>query len=281
MNIADMIETYLGLGYEPDDARATLCQDIVLKAIAESSLSSNITIKGGVVMRGLTKNVRRATQDMDIDFIRYSLSDGSIDGFIKLLNCLDGISFKRIGRIQELNQQDYKGKRVIIIISDSDGNAIESKIDLGVHKHLEIKQEEFCFDIAFDNEGASLLINTREQMFSEKLRSLLKFGQFSTRYKDIYDMYYQCGKMDEEKLEKCFHSYIFDDPGMQDEYMLFDGIHEAIISEEDWKRAAKKRKKTGIKPPKKHKLEHEHILSGILICPVCGRGMYGNVNRRF
>ena len=39
------------LGYEPDDARARVCQDVILKAISESKLSENITIKGGVVMR--------------------------------------------------------------------------------------------------------------------------------------------------------------------------------------------------------------------------------------
>ena len=99
---------------------------------------------------------------------------------------------------------------------DSSGNLIESKIDLGVHKHMEIEQEEYCFDIAFDNEGASLLINTREQMFTEKLRSLLKFGTFSTRYKDVYDMYYQCEKMDETKLIQCMQTFIFDDPGMRE-----------------------------------------------------------------
>ena len=31
---------------------------------------------------------------------------------------------------------------------------------------------------------------------------------------------------------------------------------------------------------KTHSLEHEHILSGIIKCPVCGSGMYGNVNRK-
>ena len=41
----------------------------------------------------------------------------------------------------------------------------------------------------------------------------------------------------------------------------------------------KKRKKTGHKSDKKHKLEHEHLLSGILKCPVCGANLYGNVNR--
>lgn len=66
----------------------------------------------------------------------------------------------------------------------------------------------------------------------------------------------------------------------QDEYMLNDGIHEAIISEEDWQLAQQKRKQTGVGHAKVHSLEHEHILSGIIRCPICGSGMYGNVNRK-
>ena len=52
----------------------------------------------------------------------------------------------------------------------------------------QIEQEEYCFDITYDDEGAGLLINSNEQMLSEKLRSLLKFGTFSTRFKDIYEL---------------------------------------------------------------------------------------------
>jgi len=52
----------------------------------------------------------------------------------------------------------------------------------------QIEKEEYCFDIAYDDEGASLLINSNEQMLSEKLWSLLKFGTFSTRFKDIYEL---------------------------------------------------------------------------------------------
>lgn len=66
----------------------------------------------------------------------------------------------------------------------------------------------------------------------------------------------------------------------QENYMLNDGIHEAIISEEDWLLAQKKRQQTGISHEKVHSLEHEHILSGILKCPLCGSSMYGNVNRK-
>lgn len=219
MNLREMTVKIQEMGYDVADARARVCQDIILKAIARSPLSRNVTIKGGVVIRSMTGNVRRATQDMDIDFIRYSLSDDSIDLFIKRINCLQGVDIIRIGKIEELSQQDYHGKRVYVRITDESGNSIESKIDLGVHNHLEIEQEEYCFDIAFDDEGASLLINSREQMFAEKLRSLLKFGEYSTRYKDIYDMYYHRDKVNLAQLRNCFDTYIFNDSGMRENSM--------------------------------------------------------------
>lgn len=66
----------------------------------------------------------------------------------------------------------------------------------------------------------------------------------------------------------------------QEKYMLYDGIHEPIVSEADWHLAKQKRANNGGKKEKTHSLEHEHILSGLLCCPICGAGMYGNVNRK-
>ena len=66
----------------------------------------------------------------------------------------------------------------------------------------------------------------------------------------------------------------------QKDYALYDGIHEPIISEEDWQLAQKQRQQTNKRQLKTHSLDHEHVLSGLLKCPVCGGGMYGNVNRK-
>ena len=66
----------------------------------------------------------------------------------------------------------------------------------------------------------------------------------------------------------------------QDEYLLAEGLHEAIIDPETWEAAKAKRRVTGVKWNKTHSLDHEHILSGILKCPVCGSGMAGTVRRR-
>lgn len=66
----------------------------------------------------------------------------------------------------------------------------------------------------------------------------------------------------------------------QTDYPVYDGIHEAIVSEELWQLAQEKRKENSGKWEKKYNLDHEHLLSGILCCPVCGAKMYGNVNRK-
>ena len=116
-----------------------------------------------------------------------------------------------MGKIEELKQQDYSGKQVFILIEDKEGNQVRSKIDLGVHNRFELEQEEYCFDIAYDDEGASLLINSDEQMLAEKLRSLLKFGPFSTRYKDVYDIYYLKDSVNREKMMVALDTYIFND----------------------------------------------------------------------
>ena len=217
--VREMLQRANEDGYQDENAEAKVCQDVILKALSESSLSRNATIKGGVVMRSISGDARRATQDMDIDFIRYSLDDESIRLFIRKLNCLADITIEQTGVITELKQQDYHGKRVHIRITDSTGDYLESKIDLGVHKNLSIEQQEYCFDIAFYDEGANLLINTKEQMFTEKLRSLLKFGPNSTRYKDIFDMRYLSDLVDKKQLLDCFRVFIFDDEGMRENNM--------------------------------------------------------------
>lgn len=226
MNLEELASEYRTEGYSDENAQARVCQDIVLKAIAESSLSRNVTIKGGVVMRSITGNVRRATQDMDLDFIRYSLEESSIRRFIDKLNCLEGISISITGDIEELSQQEYNGKRVYVILADETGHSFKSKIDLGVHKHVQIEQDEYCFDVCLDDDGASLLINSKEQIFAEKLRSLLRFGPLSTRYKDIYDLCYLTEYVNVQRLHECIATYIFDDPDMRENDM--DAIRSRI-----------------------------------------------------
>ena len=65
----------------------------------------------------------------------------------------------------------------------------------------------------------------------------------------------------------------------QKEFDLYDRRHKAILDEQLWKDAQAKRRATASKLEKKHDLDHEHVLSGLVKCPVCGAGLYGNVKR--
>ncbi len=62
----------------------------------------------------------------------------------------------------------------------------------------------------------------------------------------------------------------------QEDYIIAEGQHEAIISEELWNAAHEKREQTGIKSPSKIGRDRAHLLSGILKCPKCGGPMYTN-----
>lgn len=220
LRILEMVEKSKSEGYNETFAEAKVSQDLILSMISKSNLKGNITVKGGVVMRGISRDARRATQDIDLDFIRYSLSDDAIREFIRILNSTDVAKISLTGKIEELKQQDYNGKRIHVMITDSDGYTLNSKIDLGVHKHLEVEQEEFCFDLGMSEDAVTLLINSKEQMLTEKLRSILKFGSFSTRYKDIFDIYYLFNCIDKKKLAKCFETLIFNDHGMKENTIL-------------------------------------------------------------
>ncbi len=221
-----MAAQYIAEGYSELLAEARVCQDIVLKAISESTMNRNVTIKGGVVMRSITGNVRRATRDIDFDFIKYSIDEAAVRAFIQKLNILEGITLRISGDVEELSQQEYRGKRVWVIIKDDTGHSLKTKMDLGVHKNIQIEQDEFCFDVCHDDEGVCLLMNSKEQIFAEKLRALVKFGTFSGRVKDVFDLCYLSEYVDQKRLLKCIQTYILDDPEMFENNM--DDIRRRI-----------------------------------------------------
>ena len=119
--------------------------------------------------------------------------------------------------------------------------------------------------------------------YRKKIRQNNTMETFSSSFiKGVLDNPIYCGKLafgrrKNEKIAGTRNEYHV---VKQDSYLISDGIHDEIISEEDWNLAQKKRQETGVGNDKVHSLEHEHILSGIVKCPICGSGMYGNVNRK-
>ena len=181
MTISDIVHKHMLRGF---------ARPVAQNLLAKSDMVDNATLKGGIVMYNLSKNERRATRDIDFDFIRYSIDEDSVLLFIRRLNRQDdGFSIAARGPITKLHQQDYEGVRVNVTITDRADGFLRLKLDIGVHKHLEIKQTKLLFMME-TGEKVSLLVNSPEQVFAEKCLSLGRLGPISTRYKDVYDLYY-------------------------------------------------------------------------------------------
>lgn len=81
------------------------------------------------------------------------------------------------------------------------------------------------------------------------------------------------GRRVREKKKGSKYEYI---TVLADDFILVDGKHEAIVSEEIWNKAHQKRLRTGLKPKSKIGQERKHLLTGLLRCPKCGSLMYCN-----
>lgn len=211
INLVNQINKYVNEGYNEIYANAKVAQDIVLSYLFKSEYKNNITIKGGVVMYNLTNDKRRATIDIDLDLIRIYLSDDSIHK-IFTSHKLAGIDIiVDVDRIVDLKHQDYKGKRIPIIIRDTFSNEINTKIDVGVHTEYNILQDELYFNTCINNQKIKLMVNSKEQIFVEKLIPIIKFGSLSTRYKDFYDLYWliKNGNLDNNLILKIMDDKIF------------------------------------------------------------------------
>lgn len=222
MNLNTIYNSYIKEGYSNANAISKTCQDIILMQIHNSILNKNITIKGGVVMMAISKDKRRATQDIDIDFIRYSLDDTSIIAFIERLNDED-IKIRISSPIQKLHHQDYDGKRVFIEILDNYNNKFTTKLDIGIQKDVDIKQDELCLNLESCSKKITLLANSKEQICVEKIKSLLKFGITSTRYKDVFDIYYLINTytFDKDRFIYYLNKIVFNDD-LLDEKNIID-----------------------------------------------------------
>lgn len=211
INLIELVNKYVEDGYNEIYANAKVAQDIILRYLFKSEYKNHITLKGGVVMYNLTQDKRRATIDIDLDLIRIYLAD---DNLYKIFTShkLRGIDlYININEITNLKHQDYKGKRIPVIIRDTFNNEINTKIDVGVHTEYNIDQDELCFNTCIDNENITLFVNSKEQIFAEKIIPIIKFGSLSTRYKDYYDLYWliKNGNLNKGKVIKIMNDKIF------------------------------------------------------------------------
>ena len=89
-----------------------------------------------------------------------------------------------------------------------------------------------------------------------------------------------CGKIafGRRKLEKIHGTRNEYHQVPQENYLLVDGLHEGIVSEELWNAAQVKllAQSKRYEPVNRSKTEQAHLLSALVKCPICGAGMYSS-----
>ncbi len=162
----------------------------------------------------------------------------------------------------------YKLVNGELYINEDEAEAIRIIFDKYIHTNLGIN-------------GVTKYLNQHGvQKIPRKNGSLTSFSVHTV--KGILDNPVYCGKIafgrrTTEKVKGTRNDY---HKVKADDYILSDGVHQAIISQEEWKLAEEKRKLTGKKYEKVYNIGRCHLLSGIVKCPLCGTGMYGNVSRK-
>ncbi|MBQ3463368.1 MAG: recombinase family protein [Clostridia bacterium] len=165
--------------------------------------------------------------------------------------------YKLVDGKLEINEEEAKAIRVMYdqyVNTDMGANGISKYLEThGIHK------------IARQN-GKNPLFN------AALIRKILK--------NPVYCGKIAYGRRRTEKVHGTRNDYRLVE---QDNYILVDGLHEAIVSEELWKEAQIKLSAQANKYEhvNRGKDEHIHLLSGIVKCPICGAGMYGNKSIKY
>ena len=158
-------------------------------------------------------------------------------------------------------------------------------------KVLVINEEEaelvrLIYKLYLQNMGLSRVAKwLNENGYTKKIRQNGSVSLISSAFvkgvldNPVYGGFIAYGRRKTEKIEGTrneFHVVKQD----KDSYKLYEGQHEAIIDRETWFRVQAKRELNAFKREKTHSKEHEHMVSALLRCPVCGAPMYGVVNRK-
>ena len=159
----------------------------------------------------------------------------------------------------------YKLENGHLIIAEDEVEVIRTIFDQYIHTNSGIN-------------GVANYMNNHG--YSKKLRQNNTISGFSTSFvKKVLDNPVYIGKIayGRRKTEKKNGTRNEYHVVEQDDFPVYEGIHEAIISQEDWDLAQEKRSKNAYRREKSINLEHAHILSGLLKCPCCGKSLYGNI----
>ena len=182
-------------------------QERYLYRLSISKYKDNFLLKGGALIYVYGIEEYRYTRDIDFLLTRLENSHAKMSQIFKEIgdiNYPDSVEFLteelKISDIQK--EGKYKGVR--IKIPSQLGNVKEQlQIDIGVGDHVTPGPQQISYPtILTEFDGPKLYAYSIENSVAEKFEAMISLGEFNSRMKDFYDVYYFLPKTSSEVLFK-------------------------------------------------------------------------------
>ena len=164
-----------------------------LYRLSASEYADKFILKGGLLFTAWNMSDFRATQD--IDFLGLISNEpghlGKICEQICRLDCNDGIIFEpeTVSISVVRPQNDYKGVQ-IKFKGRIDRSKLHMRVDIGFADAVYPSPIPFSFPTILKMPAPKLLGYTQESVVAEKVDAMLQLGEFNSRMKDFYDVWF-------------------------------------------------------------------------------------------
>lgn len=172
----------------------------ILERISVSKYQDNFILKGGLLLSAMFGIDNRTTKDMDTTITGIDISK---EKMVKVLNEIlsikldDGVKFDVVD-ITDIRDDDEYGGNKYHIVGRKDNLKVNLEIDISTGDKVTPKELKYNYPLLFEDK--TILINSYnvETILSEKIETILKRGEFNSRMKDYYDVYFFLTKLKNE-----------------------------------------------------------------------------------
>ncbi len=172
----------------------------ILERISVSKYKDNFILKGGLLLSAMFGIDNRTTKDMDATITGMDVSK---EKMVKVLNQIlsikldDGVKFDVID-ITDIREEDEYGGNKYHIVGKKENLKVNLEIDISTGDKVTPRKLKYHYPLLFEDK--TIIINSYniETILSEKIETILRRGNYNSRMKDFYDVYFFLSKLKNE-----------------------------------------------------------------------------------
>jgi len=162
-----------------------------LERLSLSEYRDKFIIKGGILIAAHVGISNRSTMDLDATIKNYEVNTKSIEKAVKEISKIqldDNVEFIYRGTSSIREDDEYGGLRISVeaiyytIITPL-------QIDITTGDVITPKEVILPYKMIFDDKDIEVLAYNIESVLAEKVETIIRRGQYSTRPRDFYDIY--------------------------------------------------------------------------------------------